>query len=77
MSDLRLDAEALYRELLRGVPALRGSQGRLDRAALGRGSRTLTAGVVIPAHIRHGDGLAGGVQTGVSRGSGAIEPPRS
>jgi pyrimidine operon attenuation protein/uracil phosphoribosyltransferase len=29
MSDLRLDAEALYRELLRGVPALRGPQGRL------------------------------------------------
>ena len=29
MSDLRLDAEALYGELLRGVPALRGPQGRL------------------------------------------------
>jgi pyrimidine operon attenuation protein/uracil phosphoribosyltransferase len=29
MSELRLDAEALYRELLRGVPALRGPQGRL------------------------------------------------
>ena len=29
MSDLRLDAEALYRELLRGVPALRGPEGRL------------------------------------------------
>jgi pyrimidine operon attenuation protein/uracil phosphoribosyltransferase len=29
MSDLRLDAEALYREMLRGVPALRGMQGRL------------------------------------------------
>ena len=29
MSDLRLDAEALYRELARGVPALRGPQGRL------------------------------------------------
>jgi pyrimidine operon attenuation protein/uracil phosphoribosyltransferase len=29
MSDLRLDAEALYRELLRGVPALRGTEGRL------------------------------------------------
>jgi len=29
MSDLRLDAEALYRELLRGVPALRGAGGRL------------------------------------------------
>jgi len=29
MSELRLDAEALYRELLRGVPALRGPEGRL------------------------------------------------
>ncbi|HZY19840.1 MAG TPA: bifunctional pyr operon transcriptional regulator/uracil phosphoribosyltransferase PyrR [Ramlibacter sp.] len=29
MSELRLDAEALYRELLRGVPALRGAHGRL------------------------------------------------
>jgi pyrimidine operon attenuation protein/uracil phosphoribosyltransferase len=29
MSDLRLDAEALYRELARGVPALRGPEGRL------------------------------------------------
>ena len=29
MSELRLDAEALYRELLRGVPALRGPDGRL------------------------------------------------
>jgi pyrimidine operon attenuation protein / uracil phosphoribosyltransferase len=29
MSELRLDAEALYRELLRGVPALRGADGRL------------------------------------------------
>src|SRR6476661_9570686 len=29
MSDLRLDAEALYRELARGVPALRGPDGRL------------------------------------------------
>ena len=29
MSELRLDAEALYRELLRGVPALRGAEGRL------------------------------------------------
>ncbi|CAA9410490.1 MAG: Pyrimidine operon regulatory protein PyrR [uncultured Ramlibacter sp.] len=29
MSELRLDAEALYRELLRGVPALRGAAGRL------------------------------------------------
>ena len=29
MSDLRLDAEALYREVLRGVPALRGPHGRL------------------------------------------------
>jgi pyrimidine operon attenuation protein/uracil phosphoribosyltransferase len=29
MSELRLDAEALYRELLRGVPALRGDDGRL------------------------------------------------
>ena len=29
MSDLRLDAEALYRELQRGVPALRGPEGRL------------------------------------------------
>ena len=29
MSELRLDAEALYRELLRGVPALRGQDGRL------------------------------------------------
>jgi pyrimidine operon attenuation protein/uracil phosphoribosyltransferase len=29
MSDLRLDAEALYRELARGVPALRGPAGRL------------------------------------------------
>jgi pyrimidine operon attenuation protein/uracil phosphoribosyltransferase len=29
MSELRLDAEALYRELARGVPALRGSAGRL------------------------------------------------
>ena len=29
MSDLRLDAEALYRELARGVPSLRGPQGRL------------------------------------------------
>src|SRR3954447_7898933 len=29
MSDLRLDAEALYRELARGVPSLPGPQGRL------------------------------------------------
>ena len=29
MSELRLDAEALYRELLRGVPALLGPAGRL------------------------------------------------
>ena len=29
MSELRLDAEALYRELARGVTALRGSEGRL------------------------------------------------
>jgi len=29
MSELRLDAEALYRELARGVPALLGAQGRL------------------------------------------------
>ena len=29
MSDLRLDAEALYRELTRGVRALRGPEGRL------------------------------------------------
>jgi pyrimidine operon attenuation protein / uracil phosphoribosyltransferase len=29
MSDLRLDAEALYRELARGVPPLLGPQGRL------------------------------------------------
>jgi len=29
MSELRLDAEALYRELARGVPALRGAEGRL------------------------------------------------
>ncbi|MGZ5270780.1 MAG: bifunctional pyr operon transcriptional regulator/uracil phosphoribosyltransferase PyrR, partial [Ramlibacter sp.] len=29
MSELRLDAEALYRELARGVPALRGPAGRL------------------------------------------------
>ncbi|WBY03705.1 bifunctional pyr operon transcriptional regulator/uracil phosphoribosyltransferase PyrR [Ramlibacter tataouinensis] len=29
MTELRLDAEALYRELLRGVPALRGPDGRL------------------------------------------------
>jgi pyrimidine operon attenuation protein / uracil phosphoribosyltransferase len=29
MSELRLDAEALYGELLRGVPALRGASGRL------------------------------------------------
>jgi pyrimidine operon attenuation protein/uracil phosphoribosyltransferase len=29
MSDLRLDAEALYHELARGVPALRGPGGRL------------------------------------------------
>lgn len=29
MSELRLDAEALYRELARGVPALRGEAGRL------------------------------------------------
>ena len=29
MSELRLDAEALYRELLRGLPALRGPEGRL------------------------------------------------
>jgi pyrimidine operon attenuation protein / uracil phosphoribosyltransferase len=29
MSELRLDAEALYRELLRGVPALRGPEARL------------------------------------------------
>lgn len=29
MSELRLDAEALYRELLRGVPALLGPHGRL------------------------------------------------
>ena len=29
MSELRLDAEALYGELLRGVPALRGPTGRL------------------------------------------------
>ncbi|HYD77727.1 bifunctional pyr operon transcriptional regulator/uracil phosphoribosyltransferase PyrR [Ramlibacter sp.] len=29
MTELRLDAEALYRELLRGVPALRGPAGRL------------------------------------------------
>lgn len=29
MSELRLDAEALYRELARGVPGLRGSDGKL------------------------------------------------
>ena len=29
MSELRLDAEALYRELARGVPALRVAEGRL------------------------------------------------
>ena len=29
MSELRLDAEALYRELARGVTALRGAEGRL------------------------------------------------
>ncbi len=29
MADLRLDAEALYRELQRGVAALRGADGRL------------------------------------------------
>ena len=29
MSELRLDAEALYRELARGLPALRGADGRL------------------------------------------------
>jgi pyrimidine operon attenuation protein/uracil phosphoribosyltransferase len=29
MSDLRLDAEALYAELARGLPALRGADGRL------------------------------------------------
>ena len=29
MSDLRLDAEALYAELARGIPALRGPAGRL------------------------------------------------
>lgn len=29
MSELRLDAEALYRELARGVPALRGAEGHL------------------------------------------------
>src|SRR5688500_15891703 len=35
MSELRLDAEALYRELLRGVPALRGPNGRLVRITSG------------------------------------------
>jgi len=55
MSDLRLDAEALYRELARGVPALRGPEGRLVGITSG--------GAWLAQRLQHDLGLDG--QAGV------------
>jgi len=51
MSELRLDAEALYRELQRGVPALRGGEGRLVGITSG--------GAWLAQRLQHDLGLPG------------------